>query len=221
MEDHRPSVLRPAIDPALEMSDSDLFWQEHWRKFAYGLAGIILAVLVVGASMFWRAHVRSSGAAAYSVATSVDGWRAVIEEFPGSIAAGNAQLQIATALRVKGDLDAAATELEAFTAAQPEHPLAGVAWLTLGEIRQAQDKIAPAIEAYRTASSRYKTSYAAPLALISEAKLLATQGNQGEARAILESVSSLYPETPAAMISAGELERSGQPQGTPAPATTP
>ncbi len=221
MEENRPSVLRPAIDPALEMSDSDLFWQEHWQKFAYGLAAIILAVLVVGAWMLWREHQRASAEAAYSAATSVDGWRAVVGEFPGSVAAGNAQLQIATALRAKGDFDAAAAELEAFTAAQPEHPLAGAAWLTLGEIRQAQDKVAPALEAYRTASSRYKTSYAAPLALISEAKLASSQGSPGEARAILESVATLYPETPAAMIAAGELQRSGQPQATSAPATAP
>jgi len=216
MQDKHPSLLRPAIDPALEFSDSDLFWQEHWKKFAYGLAAVVLIVLVVGAWMLWQHHVRSSAEAAYSAASSSDGWRAVIGEFPGSLAAGNAHLQVATALRAKGDLDSALAELEDFTTAQPDHPLAGAAWLTIGEIRQAQDKVAPALEAYRTASSRYKTSYAAPLALISEAKLVAGQGSQGEARAILESVGTLYPETPAAMLAASELGRPAKATATPA-----
>jgi TolA-binding protein len=97
--------------------------------------------------------------------------------------------------------------LEKFLAAQPEHPLAGAAWLTLGELRQAQGQSDSALEAYRTASSRYKTSYTAPLALVAEANLLQSRGSTGEARAVLESVGSLHPGTPAAMVAAGELAR--------------
>jgi TolA-binding protein len=110
-------------------------------------------------------------------------------------------------MQAADDLPGAAAELEKFLAAQPEHPLAGAAWLTLGELRQAQGQSDSALEAYRTASSRYKTSYTAPLALVAEANLLQSRGSTGEARAVLESVGSLHPGTPAAMVAAGELAR--------------
>ncbi|MFM8460305.1 MAG: tetratricopeptide repeat protein, partial [Chthoniobacterales bacterium] len=90
-------------------------------------------------------------------------------------------------------------------AAQPDHPMAGAAWLALGEIRQSQGKKPDALEAYRVASGRYQSSYAAPLALLAEARLLASEGKGGESKAILESIGSSYPDGPAAMVAAAEL----------------
>ena len=217
MED-RPSLLKPAIDPALEMSDSDLFWQAHWKKFVWALFGVVVLILAVGAWKLWAANTLSSAEALYSTATGPDAWREVVQKYPGSVPAGNAQVRLADSLRSAGDLPGAAAELESFLATQPEHPLAGAACLTLGELRQTQGNKDGALEAYRTASSRYQTSYAAPLALVAEANLLRAQGSLGEARAVLESIGSLYPETPAAMIAAGELVRFSQ---VPAPATAP
>lgn len=205
--DERPSVLKPAIDPALDLSDNDLFWQAHWKKFVWGLVGVIALILAVGAWKFWSAATLGAAEALYSTATTAEAWREVVEQYPGTVPAGNAQVQLARSMQAADDLPGAAAELEKFLAAQPEHPLAGAAWLTLGELRQAQGQSDSALEAYRTASSRYKTSYTAPLALVAEANLLQSRGSTGEARAVLESVGSLHPGTPAAMVAAGELAR--------------
>lgn len=207
--EERPSVLKPAIDPSLVMSDSDLFWEEHWRKFVGGLAALVVLILMVGVWSLWSAHVQRSAETLFSTAAGPEGWREVVQQFPGSVPAGNAQLRLADALRREGNLDGAAAELEAMVASQPDHPLAGAVWLTLGEIRRIQGSKEAALEAFRTASSRYKESYAAPLALISEANLLKADGSTGEARAVLQSVGSLHPGTPAAMVAEGELGRLG------------
>jgi len=214
--DDRQSLLRPAIDDALVMSDSDLFWQEHWKKFVWGLVGVVALILVVGAWKLWTATTLSAAESLYSTAGVPEAWREVVRKYPGTIPAGNARVRLAESLKSAGDLAGASAELETFLAAQPEHPLAGAAWLSLGELRQLQGNASGALEAYRTASSRYKSSYAAPLALIAEANLLRAQGSAGEARAVLESIGSLHPETPAAMVAAGELARLSRPQ-TPAP----
>lgn len=206
MED-RPSLLRPAIDPALEFSDSDLFWQAHWKKFVVGLVGLVVLILGVGAWKLWTAATLSSAEALYSMATGADGWREVVQKYPGSLPAGNAQVRLAESLREAGNVPAAASELEKFLANQPAHPLAGAAWLTLGELRQIEGNPDGALEAFRTASSSHKTSYAAPLALLAEANLLKTKGSVSEARAVLQSVGSLHPGTPAAMVAEAELAR--------------
>ena len=209
--DESRSLLRPAIDPALEMSDSDLFWQEHWKKFVWGLIAVVALILAVGAWRLWTATTQSAAEALYSMATGPDAWREVAQKYPGTVPAGNAQLRLAGSLQSAGDLPGAAAELQTFLAAQPAHPLAGAAWLTLGELRETQGDNNGALEAYRTASSVYKTSYVAPLALVAEANLLKAQGLIGEARAVLESIGSLHPETPAAMVAAGELARLAPP----------
>jgi len=216
--DDRPSLLRPAIDQSLVMSDSDLFWQEHWKKFVWGLVGLVLLILAVGAWKFRTAATLSSAEALYSTASGADGWREVVQKYPGTVPAGNAQVRLAESFREAGDVASASGELENLLASQPEHPLAGAAWLTLGELRQMQNNPDGALEAFRTASSRYKASYAAPLALLAEANLLKTRGSVGEARAVLQSVGSLHPGTPAAMVAEAELARLVE---NPAPAAVP
>jgi TolA-binding protein len=206
--ENRPDLLAAsAEDSALLMSDSELFWQEHWQKFVWGLVALVVLILAVGAWMLYAAHVRSSAEALYSTADSPEAWREVMRQYPGSEPAGNAQIRLAASLRAAGDIDGAAAELESFVENHPQHPLAGAAWLTLGEIRQTQDRAESALQAYRMSSSKYQESYTAPIAMIAEAKLLADLGQAGEARAVLESINSLYPQTPAAMVATGELSR--------------
>ncbi len=213
--DERPSVLKPAVDPDLVMTDSDLFWQEHWKKFVWGLVALVVLILGVGAWKFWSAQTLGAAEALYSTASDAEAWREVARQYPGTVPAGNAQLRLADSLRASGDLAGSAAELEEFLRSQPQHPLAGAAWLSLGELRQAQSNNAGALEAYRTASGRYSTSYAAPLALLAEARLLQERGAQGEARAVLQSIGSLHPETPAAMVAGAELARAGVSEGVP------
>jgi TolA-binding protein len=209
VDKEQPSVLRPSIDPALDMSDSDLFWQAHWKKFAWALAAVVFLILATGAWTFWTSYQQSSAEALLSEASTPEQWQQVATQFPGTVPAGNASLLLAQSLREAGDLEGAGRELEALLAAQPRHPLAGTAWLTLGGIYQLQGDAEQALEAYRTASGRFTQSYAAPLALVAEGRLLAVQGAEGEARAVLQSVGALYPDTPAAMVAAGEMARWG------------
>lgn len=207
--EERPSLLKPAIDPSLEFSDSDLFWQEHWKKFVWGLLGLVALILAVGAWKLWSATTLSAAESLYSTANGAEAWREVAQKYPGTVPAGNAQIRLAESLRQGGELPAAAGELESLLASQPEHPLAGTVWLTLGELRQIQGNTDGALEAYRSASSGHKTSYAAPLALLAEANLLRVRGSEGEARAVLQSIGSLHPGTPAAMVAEAELARGG------------
>ena len=214
MDKNRPqSILLPAVSTDPESFAGDFFWEAHWKKFVAALVAVVLGILAVGGWALHRANQASASAALYAAAGNPEQWREVAATYPGSLAAGNAQLRIASSLRSEGKLDEAVGVLEQFTSAQPDHPLAGAAWMTLGEIRQMQKNPAAALEAYRTASGRYQQSYAAPLALLAEARLLASEGKSGESRAILESIGTSYPEGPAAMVSAAELAAMTKPTG--------
>lgn len=213
------SILLPTTSTDPDFSGSDFFWEEHWKKFVVALVAVVIGILIVGVWSFYRSHVRSSATALYDAADTPAKWREVIEKYPGSIPAGNARMRVIAALRAEGKLDEAAGEIEQFTTAQPDHPLAGAAWLTLGEIRQMQKNLPAALEAFRNTSGRYQSSYAAPLALLAEAALLTAEGKPGESRAVLLSISTSYPETPAAMVAAARL--GAVPQGAPDATTAP
>lgn len=214
MDKSRPqSILLPAVSTDPELLAGDFFWETHWKKIAAALLAVVLGILAVGAWAFYRNSQRSSAAELYAAATTPEALRELVLRYADSVPAGNAQIRIATALRNEGKLDEAANELRQFTSSQPEHPLAGSAWLALGEILQLQNNRDAALEAYRTASGRYQQSYAAPLALLAEARLLAAAGKPGESRAILESVGTSYPEGPAAMVAAAELAAQGAASG--------
>ena len=192
--------------------EGDFFWEAHWKKIVAALVAVVIAILAAGMWAYLRASKSAAAASLYASAASVGQWRAVAEQYPGSVAAGNAQLRIAAAMRDEGKADEAVSVLDQFTSAQPDHPLAGAAWLMVGEIRQSKGDSVAALAAYREASGRYRDSYAAPLALLAEARLLAAEGKSGESRAVLESVGPSYPGGPAAMMAAAELgAASGQP----------
>lgn len=218
MDDRHHSILKPASDPSLEMTDSDLFWQDHWKKFVAGLIAVVVLILACGGWMLYTTQQRSSAEALYSLADNVEAWKNVVALYPGSVVAGDARLQIAAALRAKNDLNGAAAELEAFVADQPKHPMAGAAWLALGDLREVEGKADAALECYRNSSSRYKDSYAAPLAMLAEAKVLLAQSRPGEAKSLLESIPPTYPNSPAAAFAQEELARFAQEQAaSPAP----
>ena len=213
MENSRPrSVLLPALTTDPEIIDSDFFWEAHWKKVVAALIAVILGILAVGGWAYYRADISSSAADMYAAADNPGTWREVEQKYPGSVSAGNAMVRIATSLRGEGKLEEAAAEFEKFASSQPEHPLAGAAWLALGEIKQSQKDTSGALEAYRAASGRYQSSYAAPLALLAEAGLLAAEGKAGESKAILESIGTSYPEGPAAMVAAAQLGGMAKPQ---------
>jgi tetratricopeptide (TPR) repeat protein len=206
MDDKRPSVLTPALgDPALEISGSDLFWEQHWKKFAWGLAALAVLIVLAGVWSLRAASVRNAAETLYSTSGDAEGWREVIKLYPGSVPAGNAQIRLSQLLRTGGDLEGAATALENLLSAQPRHPLAGMAVFTLGEIRQLQGKEEVALEAYRAVAVRQADSFATPLAMLAEARLMVGRGQTGEARALLESIPLRYPDTPAAMLAMAEV----------------
>jgi len=200
-----PSVLLPAISSDPELADTDFFWEAHWKKIVAALIAVVVAILAAGGWAYHRANESAAAAALYGSAANPESWQEVIAKYPGSVSAGNAHLRIAAALRAEGKPDEAVAELERFTSAQPDHPMAGAAWLAIGETRQSQNKKPDALEAYRVASGRYQSSYAAPLALLAESRLLAAEGKAGESKALLESIGTSYPEGPAAMVAAAEL----------------
>ena len=95
---------QPAAQPSDPVStfDPEIFWALHKQKILIG--AVLLLAALLGSSLYFgfQAIQSQKAEAAYAAADSVEGWQAVIRQFPDSIAAGNSYLRIAVKLRDDG-----------------------------------------------------------------------------------------------------------------------
>lgn len=221
MSEREPSVLTPQVsDTIYTQSASDLFWEAHWKKFIWGLVAVVALIIATGLWSWRQTTVRHSAESLYSLATTPEALREVVAQYPGSIPAGNAQIQLAATLRQSGDLGGAVEQLQELLSLQPQHPLVGVAGLMLGEIRQLQGNNESALQTFRETAANRAAGFAGPLASLSEGRMLVAMDKPDDARAVFQSIAAMNPETPAAMVATGEAAALAPAvPASPAPAT--
>src|ERR1700740_195817 len=83
--------------PSLTAVQVELFWARHGKKVLIGSAVVLLILIGIGAYLGYQAVRNSRAAKAFVGAHDVKGWESVISRYTGTIAAGNAGLQIAGA----------------------------------------------------------------------------------------------------------------------------
>ena len=171
------------------------FWEEHQSKIILGAIVILLAA--GGFVSFQLASVRkvNNAQAALATASSVDQLQAVIKDFQGTAAAGNASLLLAGKLRDEKKYDEAIAVLREFVDKNPAHPLAGGGALSIAATLEVQGKVDEAVQAYQDVATKYPESYAAPFALLAQANIESSKGKPSDARRSYESIVSLYPES--------------------------
>ncbi len=159
-------------------------------------AGIILAiagiVAIACAAILFRGLGQEKLVAAgeaFSKAETVDEFDKVIEEFGGTIVAGNALLKQAELLEDDGDVDAAQAVLLRFRDQFREHPRYDQALVTLGRI--AEDA-ANFPQAERFFSEVSPESDLAPYARIHLGDLAMQEGDYEKARTIYEPIQQEY-----------------------------
>jgi TolA-binding protein len=195
-----PSPADTGFDPLV-------FWIQHKNKIVLlaGLFAFALAAFVI--SEYWGTHRNASAQELYAAASSGDGFRKVIAEYPGTVAAGNAHLMLAEKLREEGKLDESTATLRTFVEKYPEHPLLSGAWTSIAANLEAQGKTDEALSTYQKVSTGYANTFSAPVALLAQARLLAARGKNDEARRLYEQVMTQYQDNMAAQQAAQEIRR--------------
>ena len=170
---------QPAAQPSDPVSTFDLevFWALHKQKILIG--AVLLLAALVGSSLYFgfRAIQGQKAVAAYSGADSVEGWRAVIRQFPDSIAAGNSYLRIAVKLRDDGKYQESDEAYNSFIRQFPKHPLLVDGYMGLAANAELEKHPDKAIEFYKDVTVQFGSSYQAPMALFHQARLTERQGS--------------------------------------------
>lgn len=202
-----PPSPTPTTTPAETGFDPLVFWIQHRNKILLlsGLFAIALAAFAL--SEYVRQRTNASAQELFAAAKTPEGFRKVITEYSGTVAAGNAHLMLAEKLRQEDKLDESTTTLRTFLEKYPTHPLLSGAWTSIAANLEAQGKTEEALGTYQKVSTSYANTFSAPAALMAQARLLEAKGKTEEARRIYEQIMTQYQENVAAQQAAQEIRR--------------
>ncbi|MFZ4779603.1 MAG: tetratricopeptide repeat protein [Terrimicrobiaceae bacterium] len=202
----------PTDDAVVERDEVDaaLFWHEHKKNI---LLGALAFVVVVGGSILWYASstlTAEAARAALADAKDIPQFEAIITKYGGAMPAADALLLVAAANRDAGKLDESTAAFQKFQTSFPNHPLAGGALLGVGQNLDAAGNSQEAVTTYQLVMEKYPKSYAAPFAGYAQAEILLRDFRRDEARVILDSLISQFPESTVARLAAAQVARLGK-----------
>ncbi|MBV8901483.1 MAG: tetratricopeptide repeat protein [Verrucomicrobia bacterium] len=210
---------RPVVEPAPSPFDPIVFWSLHRKKIIYASVAVALLLVIFGIVTGYRAVQTQKAEAAFAAAERSGDWQSVISHFPGSTAAGNANLRLAAKLAAEGRYAESDGAYQSFLRDNHDHPLSVNGYMGLAQNAESEKNPDRALQGYAQVVKQFGTSYLAPLALFHQARLTRDKGQLKEARELFEKVVQNYPGsfvTPLASQAASELNEKLNPQ-PPAP----
>ena len=201
----------PNDDAVVEHDEIDaaLFWHTHKTNI---LLGILAVLVIVGGSLGWYVSstmTANNSVTALAVASDVPQFEAVVKNYGGTMPAADAMLLVAAANQKAGKLDESTAAFQNFLKSFPTHPLAGGALLGIGQNQDAAGNSKEAAATYQQVVEKYPKSYAAPFAGYAQAEILLRDFRRDEAKVVLDSLVSQFPDSVIARMAAAQLTRLG------------
>lgn len=195
--------------PSLTAVQVELFWARHGKKVLVGSALVLLILLGIGAYLGYQAVRNSRAAKAFVGAHDIKGWESVIRRYSGTIAAGNAYLQIAGTQAANGQYSESDKSYQTFIKDYSSHPLFVNALFGLASNAEAEGKTDDALKYYSdiSSSNRYGSDYLAPMALYYQGRMTEKNGKPKEALQDFEEVLQRYPQSAMAMWARRDADR--------------
>ena len=173
----------------------DLFWEQHRQKVFLVFAALLFIGVALGGFLLLGRSRRIASENLFSQSSNMLGWKKVVSSYPRSGAAANAMLLIAAAQREEHDLAASNKTYTQFLEKFPHHPLAITAMIGHALNADAAGNSRQALDQLQQASVAYPKSYGAPFALWMRARILARTGQPEEAKKMIQTISSQYPDS--------------------------
>lgn len=210
------NTATPSIPSAYDL----MAWLELNKKLLIGIAGVILAVVVVSYVYVWQRDRSETAASAAllalpleaeagtgkAAATAADLLR-VAEEHSSTVAAGRARLLAATTLYSEGKYADARREFELLLASSPDSPLAAQAQFGVATSLDALDQKDEALAAYLKVANQYPEDMLASRAKLGAAALYEAQSQPEQALRIFEELSRPGADASSSMEAAARKQQ--------------
>ena len=205
MSDPKPQPIVPATaetapEARFEWSQSpfETFLEHNFKKL---LLGLLVTGVGVGGWLVIRQQSAQKlllQAEAFTGSETLDDYKKIIANYPGSTAAGSAQLMIANLLAQNNDTAGALEELKKFTASHPQHPMMDQAAFRIAVLTAEKEGAAADAGPYDTFINQFPDSPLRPLAQMRKADALVAAGKREEALAVYDAIqkdNTLYGNT--------------------------
>jgi tetratricopeptide (TPR) repeat protein len=206
-------------DAALE---GEVFWDRYKTKVMAVLVIALLAVAGFGGYRFYSERRANAAARLLASAKTSAEYQKVISDYPSTPAGASAYLLVADAQKTEKKFSEAISTLQSFLNKHPKHELAGTARLAMAGNLEALGKMDEALASYQRLAASDPGSYAAPVALFSQVRLLKEKNQIEEARRVCETIMTQYRESRFAAEAGYQLRllkvKNGPPAAVP-PAT--
>lgn len=184
-----------------QTSSFERFLEENLKTLL--IAGGVIFVGIIGYVIF--TYISESKAAdqanAFTGAESVEDYREVINTYPGSLAAGNAQLMIGKTLAEDDEKKSeASAELRTFVESYADHPQRSQGMFLLASLLLEEDKKSEAIEQFDKVIAEYPDSHLSPYAKLFKGDFAYEEGNIDAAQKIYSQVLMQHTGTEAAKL---------------------
>jgi len=159
--------------------------------------GVAIALIISLGSIFYKNQQQSTRDRASEMllnAQSVDHLHGVVDQYPATPSAPMALLALAAERFHEGRFDLARTHYEQFIQQYADHSMIPSAHMGLAYSMEAEGQLGAALNAFRALHDAAPNHYLAPLAKLSEARVLATMEQYAEALAIYTDYLDTHPE---------------------------
>ena len=191
-----------------ETSSFERFLEENLKTLL--IAGGVIFIGAIGYLIF--NYLSESSAAeeanAFTSAESVEDYRKVISDFPGSLAAGNAQLMIGKTLGEDDEKQQEAiAELRTFVESYGDHPHRAQGMFQLVSLLLDDGKKSEAVGQIDKLIAEYPESHLVPYAKLCKGDFAYEEGNKEEAQKVYSDVLIKHSGTAAAKLAEERADR--------------
>lgn len=181
-------------EPIAHLEDAD-FWDQYKAQILGGFGLVVAAILAFGLYQITEYNRRANSEQAFAAAVTAEEYLEVAASYRGTNPAGNAMLMAAEILAGQAAYAEAEAVLREFIADYRDHPLAPGGYLKLAGVLERQGSTDDALNTLADIPRRFPDSYAAPVAMATEAEIQRALGQIGPATQVLERLVSSYPNS--------------------------
>jgi TolA-binding protein len=187
-----PTVVPASRDPVLE---AHVFWHRFKTEIFAVIVIVLLAILGFAGYRFYSERRDSAGATLLAAAKNTQDYEQVIRRYPNTPAGATAYLLLAQAQRNERKFTESNATLQIFMDENPNHELVGSAWMAIAANLESMGKMDEPLSIYQQVVAKYPKSFNAPLALISQVRLLKAKNQNDAARRICETILTQYRDS--------------------------
>lgn len=168
--------------------ETQIFWIRFHKEIVAALVLLVLGAIGYAGYRFYSQHQEDAAAAMLANAKKTQDYGQVIARYPNTAAGASACLFLAEAQRAEKNFNGANINLKDFIAKHPQHELVGAARLAMAANLESMGKADDALLMYQSAAASNPKAYTAPIALMSQVRLLKEKKQTEEARRVCEKV---------------------------------